>query len=234
MVQSLLIPSSFYTMLLLALLLSNRVHGFGGVSMNPLLSSRMMVTRGHSLTRTHSERNDKAFLPWNMARTPTTKHARANDAEGSRPDSGKYEFMEMMRSMLKSQKDMAENMATKEQVQGLNEQVQGLKEQVQGLATKEQVQGLATKEQVQGLKKQVQGLKKQVQGLDKRVSALQEENAQVLAMMQGMEKRLGKTATKEQVQDLENTLLDLEDTIGILVEIEARAKARRKFADHFS
>jgi hypothetical protein len=42
-----------------------------------------------------------------------------------------------------------------------------------------------------------------------------------------MEKRLGKTATKEQVQDLENTLLDLEDTIGILVEIEARAKARR-------
>ena len=70
-------------MLLLTLLLSNMVNGFGGVSMNPLLSSRM-VMRGCSLTRTQSERNDEAFLPWNMARTPTTKHADADaDAEGS-------------------------------------------------------------------------------------------------------------------------------------------------------
>ncbi len=118
-VQS-LIPSSLYTMLLLALLLSNRVHGFGGVSMNPLLSSRMMVTRDYSSTRRHSERNDISFLPWNMKRTPTTKHAHAHahahahtdadaDAEGS-PAFGKSELMErMMRSMLESQKEMDEN-----------------------------------------------------------------------------------------------------------------------------
>jgi hypothetical protein len=103
-------------MLLLTLLLSNnRVHGFGtsSVSMNnPLLPSRM-VTQGYSLlTRTHSERNDKAFLPWNMARTPTTTHAHDHadadadaDAEGS-PAFGNYELMEMMRSMLESQRDM--------------------------------------------------------------------------------------------------------------------------------
>jgi hypothetical protein len=72
-------------MLLLTLLLSNKVRRFGGVSMNPLMSSRM-VTRGYSLTRTHSERNDKeAFLSWNMAPTPTAKHTDADvvaDAEG--------------------------------------------------------------------------------------------------------------------------------------------------------
>jgi hypothetical protein len=148
----LILPSSFYTMLLLTLLLSNnRVHGFGSSSVsmnNPLLSSRM-VTQGYSLlTRTHSERNDKAFLPWNMARTPTTTHAHADadadadadaegppafgnshadadadtegspafgnshadadadaDAEGS-PAFGNYGLMEMMRSMLETQKEM--------------------------------------------------------------------------------------------------------------------------------
>jgi hypothetical protein len=45
---------------------------------------------------------------------------------------------------------------------------------------------------------------------------------------------MGKTPTKEQVQDLENTLSDLKDNIGIQLEIEARAKVRRKFAHDFS
>jgi hypothetical protein len=194
-VQS-LIPSSFYTMLLLALLLSNRVHGFGGVSMNPLLSSRMMVTRGYSLTRRHSERNDISFLPWNMKRTPTTKHAHAHahtdadaDAEGS-PAFGKSELMErMMRSMLESQKEMDEN------IQGLLDDTKQMRDDT----------------------KQMRDDTKQMRG-----------------MLQDILKRQEKTATKEQVQDLENTLLDLENNIGILVEIEARAKTRRKFADDFS
>jgi hypothetical protein len=90
MVRSLQIPSSFYTILLLTLLLSNRVHGFGGVSMNPLLSFRM-VTRGNSLTRTYS------------ARTPATKHAHA-DAEGFTA-SGNDELMEAMRSLMESHKN---------------------------------------------------------------------------------------------------------------------------------
>jgi polyhydroxyalkanoate synthesis regulator phasin len=174
-------------MLLLALLLSNRVHGFGGVSMNPLLSSRMMVTRGYSLTRRHSERNDISFLPWNMKRTPTTKHAHAHtdadaDAEGS-PAFGKSELMErMMRSMLESQKEMDEN----------------------------------------------------IQGLLDDTKQMRDDTKQMRGMLQDILKRQEKTATKEQVQDLENTLLDLENNIGLLVEIEARAKTRRKFADDFS
>jgi regulator of replication initiation timing len=185
MVQSLLIPSSFYTRLLLALLLSNRVHGFGGVSMNPLLSSRMMVTRGYSLTRAHSERNDITFLPWNMARTPTTKHAHADahadadaDAEGS-PAFGKYELKErMMRSMLETQKDMAENMATtKEQIQGLESTLSSLQDegkqlrdehkQLRGmLQDMEKRQGkMATKEQVQDLENSLSELEHIIRGL---------------------------------------------------------------------
>jgi hypothetical protein len=104
-------------------------------------------------------------------------------------------------------------MVTKEQVQ-----VQGLKEQVQGLATKEQVQGL----------------EKEVQGLKKKVSSLEDENAQLLAMMQDMEKRQEKTATKEQVQDIQKNVSNLTDTAGILVEDKARIVARRQFGDEFS
>jgi hypothetical protein len=47
MARSILIPSSFYTtlLLLLTLLLANRqAHGFGGVSMTPLLSTRTSIT----------------------------------------------------------------------------------------------------------------------------------------------------------------------------------------------
>jgi hypothetical protein len=60
------------------------------------------------------------------------------------------------------------------------------------------------------------------------------DTKQMRGMLQDILKRQEKTATKEQVQDLENTLLDLENNIGLLVEIEARAKTRRKFADDFS
>jgi hypothetical protein len=54
MAQSILIPSSFYTMLLLMLtvMLANRVHGFGGVSMTPLLSTRTSITSSSSRTTT--------------------------------------------------------------------------------------------------------------------------------------------------------------------------------------
>jgi hypothetical protein len=123
--RSLLIPSSFYTMLLLllTLLLANRqAHGFGGVSMNPLLSSRM-VTRGYSLIRTHSERNDKAFLPWNMVRTPTTKHAMHADAVA--------EMLEMMRSILEKQNDIEASLNLMgEQLQGVEKRLSNLEDMI--------------------------------------------------------------------------------------------------------
>jgi glycerol-3-phosphate O-acyltransferase len=73
--------------------------------MNPLLLSSRIVTRGYSLTRTHSERNDKAFLSWNMARTSTTRHANADaDAEGF--TASENERIEMMRKDKKSPNDI--------------------------------------------------------------------------------------------------------------------------------
>jgi ElaB/YqjD/DUF883 family membrane-anchored ribosome-binding protein len=124
MVRSLQIP-------LLTLLLSNRVHGFG-VSMNPLLSSRM-VTRGYSLTRTHSERNDKAFLPRNMARTTTTKHAHADGIM----DDEMLDIEDEMRSMLKNRNDiMADEMQgmRKDKIQGMKDKMQGMrKDKIQGM-----------------------------------------------------------------------------------------------------
>jgi hypothetical protein len=66
---------------------------FGGVSMSPLMSSRM-VTRGYSLTRTYS------------ARAPANKRAHADAAEGFTA-SGNYERMEvLMRSLMETRNDM--------------------------------------------------------------------------------------------------------------------------------
>lgn len=52
MVRSLLIPSSFYTMLLLlqTFALASQVHGFGGVSMTPLITTRTSTGTSSSST----------------------------------------------------------------------------------------------------------------------------------------------------------------------------------------
>jgi hypothetical protein len=185
-------------MLLLTLLLSNnKVHGFGtrSVSVNKILLTSRMVTQGYTLlTRTRSERNDKAFLPWNMARTLTTKHAHADadaDVAGS-PASGNYELMEMMRSMLESQKDTETKVynmlqSQKDMQTNMNKMLESQKD----MATK--VNKILESQRAMATKKQVQG----------------------------MEKRL------------EKQLSTLEDKIDILIEIQARAKARRMVADDF-
>jgi hypothetical protein len=117
-------------MLLLTLLLSNRVHGFGGVSMNPLLLSSRIVTRGYSLTRTHSERNDKAFLSWNMARTSTTRHANA-DANAEGFTASEYKLIEMMRSIVKSQNDTVDEVRKNQKTQ--DDKMQSMQDQIQGM-----------------------------------------------------------------------------------------------------